>query len=123
MLSLRDVEVMRRSGFAEFEVREVNSWTAPDGTPQHIDLTTPGWKQVLKSREKFMHRYMKGGTYAGYIKTIENIHKKLAATGEEGDDSMATFLRAEYSRIMVPKTDYQKSRENRALSIIRKAYK
>ena len=42
MLSLRDVETMRRSGFAEFEVREVNSWTAPDGTPQHIDLTTPG---------------------------------------------------------------------------------
>jgi hypothetical protein len=123
MLSLHDTEVLRRSGFIQMEIEELNHFTAPDGTPQHIDLGTPGWKGALKARAKVYHNQKKGGkTYPQYEKWIMGIYQKLKDTGEQ-DDTIATFLRAEYSRVMVPKTDYTRARENRAMRIIDKAYR
>lgn len=123
MLSLHDTQVLRRSGIAQFEIEELNKWTAPDGTAQHIDLSTPGWKAVLKSRERVFHRKMKGGMkYPQYEKWVMSLYDKLKATGQQ-DDTLATFLRAEYSQVMGKKTDYQKAREYRALDIVAKAYK
>lgn len=122
MLSLHDTEVLRRSGIVQFEIIELNHWTAPDGTPQHIDLSTPGWKAVLKSRERVFHRKMKGGMkYPQYEKWVMGIYDRLKETGQQ-DDTLATFLRAEYSTVMGKKTDYQKAREYRALGIVKKAY-
>lgn len=122
MLSLHDTEKLRRSGFTQFEVNELNHWKAPDGSPQHIDLDTPGWKAAIASRQKYFKKQMKGGmSYPQYVKKIEDIYQKLKDTGE-GDDSIATFLRAEYSRVLGRKTDYQRARENRALGVVRKAY-
>ena len=121
MLSLHDTEVLRRSGFIQMEIEELNQWKAPDNTPQHIDLSTPGWKMAIKTREKVFRAHKKGGQkYPQYEKWVMGIYEKLKATGQQ-DDTLATFLRAEYSKIAVGKTDYQQSRENRALSIVKKA--
>jgi hypothetical protein len=121
MLSLHDTEVLRRSGFIIDEIRELNNWLAPDGSPQHIDLSTPGWQGAIKARAKVFHNQMKGGKkYPAYEKWIRDIYQKLKDTGEQ-DDTIATFLRAEYSRIKVPKTDYTAARENRAMDIVNKA--
>jgi hypothetical protein len=123
MLSLHDTEVLRRSGFIIDEIRELNNWLAPDGSPQHIDLSTPGWKMAIKTREKVFRAHKKGGQkYPQYEKWIRDIYQKLKDTGEQ-DDTIATFLRAEYSRIKVPKTDYTAARENRAMDIVNKAYR
>jgi hypothetical protein len=130
MLSLHDTEVLRRNGFIQMEIEELNHWLAPDGSPQHIDLSTPGWQGAMKTRAKFMRKYRKGGAnYKQYEDKIKSIYDKLKTTGEqddtigEQDDTIATFLRSEYSRVMVPKTDYAKARENRAMRIVDKAYK
>jgi hypothetical protein len=121
MLSLHDTEVLRRSGFIIDEIRELNNWLAPDGSPQHIDLSTPGWKMAIKTREKVFRAHKKGGQkYPQYEKWIRDIYQKLKDTGEQ-DDTIATFLRAEYSRVQAKKTDYQAAREHRALSIVKKA--
>jgi hypothetical protein len=121
MLSLHDTEVLRRSGFIQMEIEELNHWTAADGTPQHVDLSTPGWKMAMKTRETFFKRMKKSGmNYPKYEKKVQGIYQKLKDTGEQ-DDTIATFLRAEYSKVAAKKTDYQQARENRALGIVKKA--
>ncbi len=114
-LTSYDSERLSRAGFLDYEIQQLASATAPDGSPQpSIDLSSPAWQSTLESRISWVQdKVGRGWTKEEIENTLMNYYSGAS------DRSPWDFLKAEYRPRK--RVDYLTALANRKKRIIQNA--
>jgi hypothetical protein len=122
MLSRSDIQKLRAYHITPIEISQLNTAATANGNPQHINLDTEAWQNVLDHRKRwFENKWEKaGGTQRGYLKMMQRFYNSQPT----GFNTIFTFLRAEYMRYIKPQqVDYVAAAAKRAAKQTNKVYK
>ena len=118
-LNEKDKAKFSMYGFIKEEIDGFDTAVMPNGAPVKIDLTNEHWGRVLRDREKFRHRYTKGGaSQQQYILTIKKWRANRKAEGEKNPEW--DFIKAEYGRHITPSNKQPVPSDVRAAKAITK---
>ena len=126
-ISSDDAIQLYADGFTREELLEFANATYKDGTPQHIDIDTPGWKDMRLHRRELVAEARQGYIAREKKKTGRKPSEKMiseyitrqingvrkALNKKYDNNSALDFLREEYSRAFQPKPDYVLARTRR----------
>lgn len=116
MLNMIQVMRLRRAGFVDYEIAQLNWAVAIDGTPQAINLKAQAWEATLSTRRKWIDSLRAQKWTDQQI--FDNImHFYTSDKGRTPWD----FLKAEYKPPV--RTDYAKARRERARRQTKQLYK
>ena len=116
-LKMQDQLQLRRDGFMPWEIQELATALAPDGTPQVIDIYSGTWTQARENRKhwiKVLHAHTK--TKLGRRLTQVDVNRLvLNWYAQDKERTPWDLIKAEYKP---PKmlSDYQSARKKRAVS-------
>ena len=122
MLSITDIRKLRAHHITPIEISQLNTAVTALGNPQYINLDNEVWVRVLEHRKRwYENKWAKaGGTQRGYLGMMQRFY----ASQPTSDNTIFTFLRAEYARYVKPKqVDYVTAAGKRAAKQISKVYK
>jgi hypothetical protein len=91
-ISSEDFDILRKAGFVEYELEQIANAKTPDGKDQPpIDINSPAWRAVIKSRREWTDdKIARGWQLDAIINEVMNYYHK---------DERRTpfdFLKAEY---------------------------
>jgi len=105
-LSMEDNLRLRGVGFTQHEVDEFNNATAPDGTPQVINLNIGTWEDMMRSRKEWTM------AMAAHFDKQE-IEARIDKHYQDPSHSPFDFVKREY-RPPRALSDYAQARQARA---------
>jgi len=110
-LSVSDANILRKNWFSDEEVQDIANAVTPDGKPQPpVDLNSPLWRSVIRSRRSWYMGQIRRGKKKDTINSaIRNYYRKGAKR------SIYDFLKAEYmpKKIVDFMTAYQRRAKNK----------
>jgi len=123
-MNLRDQLKLRSDGFLPFEIQELATAIAPDGTPQVIDIYSGTWTQARENRKHWIkvlhaHTRTKLGRRLGQV----DINRLVVSWYNQ--DKTRTPWDIIKSSYHPPKmlTDYQAARKKRAVKSTQSLYR
>lgn len=120
--------ILARDGFTQREIREFGKATAPDGTPQAVDINNPVWKEARRDRRAWVKQQREVLNAAGLPKWRINpiIVNEINLYYERGRvRTPFDFIREVYQRSLfgsIAVSDYQNKRATDARRRVNKLY-